>query len=142
MKRFVTFLLCTFVLLLITPIVILAQDSGCDPVEATKPLSDYVGTFAAYCGTCVVVAAFVISSILQGGKIILVGWQKYLIAFIVSALIGIAAFLLQLGIFATTIGPALIYILGGFLMAAGLFKLPIVEGLLSLFKLTSQKSQK
>jgi hypothetical protein len=73
-------------------------------------------------------------------KITLVGWQKYLIAFTVSFIIGIASFLLKFGIFETTLLNALIYIIGGFLMAAGLFKFPMLESVLAFLKIGATKT--
>lgn len=138
MKKFKFIAFCLVgLLLLMIPTVTYAQDTG-PVVEPIQSLADYVQTFAAYCAACVVAAAFVMKSI--SVKITLLGWQKYLIAFIVSLIIGAAAFLLKFGIFATTILNALVYIIGGFLMAAGLFKLPMLETLLAFLKIGATKT--
>lgn len=134
MKRLlsVTFL---SVLLLCFTLPLLAQEG-----EEVEPgnLTDYVQTFAIFCSTCVLVAAFVIKAL--STKWILVGWVKYIVAALTSLVLGFVSYLLKLGIFDVAIGEALMYMLGGFLMAAGLFKFPIVEAILDLFKLIPKKS--
>lgn len=104
MKRLVVL----FSLLLFVPIILLAQGTG---ETVNVDLSSYVKDFATY-----VISVLALSELVVG---LFSKWDKIIVIGACNLLIGLAAFVLQLGIFAVTWYMGLIYVIVGGAVAIG-----------------------
>ena len=122
-------------MLLVTPIVLLAQTEGSSP--GLDFLGVYVANFAAFVGAIIVVTSLVNKLFKIAGN------AKQYLSWIIAVIIGYAAFFLKLGIFA---GVAwyivLVYVALFALGSNGLFDWELIRGILKALKLESTVPEK
>jgi hypothetical protein len=121
MKRFIKFLTC-FILLLSVPIFIFGQESDSSHVF---DLSGYVINFATFSASIITITSLV-------NKLFkLTGFHKQYLSWLISLIIGYAAFFLKLGIFGGIEWHAvLIYVILFALGSNGLFDWQLVKSIL------------
>jgi len=127
MKKFAMFLTLAIALFMVSPVMLMASNGDAGGMFS---LQEYVASFSAFVATVILLTSFINMHFLKWS-----GHKKQYLSWFISALIGIAAYFLKLGIFIGPVWHIPIYVFSFALGANGLFDWKLIQAILKALKI-------